>query len=402
MSKRIASMLCFFSLIVPVFVNPSGATPPAEPLAKVVSANTAFGFKLFGKIMANNLNRNVFLSPLSVAFALALAADGAAGDTREAMVRALELDGLGKEEVNRANAALRKALLEAGGEVDLTIGNSLWARKGAPLKADYVKRAQEYYGAEVRSLDFAAPKAASVLNDWVSKATRGKIPQAFKSISSDAVAILMNAVYFKGKWAEPFKKELTKDGPFYLPDGKIRTVPMMARGGRFAYLKGEKFQAVSLPYGKGRFSLLLFLPDKSSSLPEFYRHLTGASWQQWLSQFQTKMGSVTMPRFKLRFEAKLNPVLSALGMGPAFSSKADFSGIAAHLFLSQVIHQSFVEVNEEGTEAAAVTKITLATGRPPKDKDKFTLLVDRPFFFAIRDRQTWALLFLGSVADPGK
>jgi serine protease inhibitor len=359
-----------------------------------------FGFKLFGNLVRRKQDQNVFVSPASVASALAMAGDGAAGETREAMARALELGSLSKEEVNRANAALRKALLEADGEVDLTIGNSLWARKGAPLKADYIKRAQEYYGAEVRSLDFADAKAASVINDWVSKATRGKIPQAFKSISPNAAAILMNAVYFKGKWAEPFKKELTKDGPFYLPDGKIRTVPMMAKGGRFAYLKGEKFQAVSLPYGKGRFTLLLFLPDKSSSLPEFYLHLTGASWQQWLSQFQTKMGSVAMPRFKLRFEAELNPVLSALGMGPAFSSKADFSGIAANLFLSQVIHQSFVEVNEEGTEAAAVTKITAATGRPPKDR--FAMVVDRPFFFAICDRQTGALLFLGSVADPGK
>jgi serine protease inhibitor len=216
---------------------------------------------------------------------------------------------------------------------------------------------------------------------------------------------LINAIYFKGNWAKQFDRRRTRDLPFTLPDGSQKQRPLMAQSGRFDYYAGQQFQAVSLPYGAGRASMYIFLPEQRSSLRAFRRELSHKSWDAWMRHFRQTEGMLALPRFKIQYEATLNDALKALGMAIAFDGRrADFGGMFAdgkpNASIDEVKHKTFVEVNEEGTEAAAVTSIgMMRTSMMPQRS--FNMVVDRPFFCAIRDNQTGALLFMGSIVDPG-
>ncbi|MBC8234296.1 serpin family protein, partial [bacterium] len=204
------------------------------------------------------------------------------------------------------------------------------------------------------------------------------------------------AIYFKGRWKVEFDKSKTRDGVFHLPNGREKQVPMMSQSSNFPYFRGDNFEAVSLPYGEGRMSMYIFLPNSDSNLDAFLLHLNAENWENWMSQFDEVADNlmVVLPRFKLEYEVTLNDALKALGMGIAFSGRANFDGIAPGLFISEVKHKTFVEVNEEGTEAAAVTAVMLKDSIPP------LFVVDRPFFFAIRDNWTGTVLFMGLVIEP--
>lgn len=372
--------------------------------SKILSANTKFGFKLLAEVLKGDANKNVFVSPASVAMALAMTYNGAAGETQQAMAGTLELEGMNLDEVNRANAALRAKLQDADPSVQLFIANSLWARKGISFQPDFIGRNKEFYGAEVRALDFSDPGAAPTINAWVSKNTKSKITQIVDSpIDPQMILFLINAVYFKGNWTHPFEKELTKERDFTLLDGTQKKCPMMSQGGSYNYYQGEKFQAVSLPYGRRRVSMYVFLPAKESNLKEFCQNLGAENWDNWMSQFHRMEGDIVLPRFKLEYEKLLNNALKAVGMAVAFDpSRANFAAMTSEpAFISEVKHKTFVEVNEEGTEAAAVTSVGMAlAAAPSKPPERFRMVVDRPFFFAIRDNATGIILFMGAIVEP--
>ena len=211
---------------------------------------------------------------------------------------------------------------------------------------------------------------------------------------------LINAVYFKGQWQKRFEKNLTKDEPFHMLGGRQKQAPMMAQSGKYLYYRGNKFQAVSLPYGDGGASLYLFLPDEGSSFDDFMKGLSYQKWQEWMKSFNIKPGAVQLPRFKLDYENTLNDALKDLGMRVAFDSKqADFSGMRADcdLFISEVRHKAVVEVNEEGSEAAATSVVKSIQRSQPR---RFIFVADRPFLMAFRDSQTGAILFMGAVMEP--
>ncbi len=370
--------------------------------SQLVTANTRFGFNLFHQLLKQQPGQNVFISPSSVAIALAMTYNGASGETQQAMRQTLELQGLSLAALNQAHANLRASLENPDPQVKLAIANSLWANQKIPLKPEFLQRNQEFYGAKVTNLNFADPKAPSVINQWVEKNTNGKIPQIVDSVRPDDLLYLINAIYFKGDWTVAFDRRLTANQPFYLAAGKQKLHPLMSQTGDYRYLETDQFQAVSLPYGKQRrMSLYVFLPKESSNLSSFLTSLTEENWQSWMKQFRTRSGSVQMPRFKLEYNAQLKPALTALGMGVAFNpAKADFSGIsAAPARIDEVKHKTFVEVNEEGTEAAAVTSVGIRMTSAPIE-GPFTLKVDRPFFTAIRDNQTGEILFMGTIVDP--
>ncbi len=378
--------------------------PPAKIDARLVSANTRFGIKLYGEVLKQNAGKNVFISGSSVALALAMAYNGAEAETKQAMARALELQALSEGEVNQAFRDLNAALTSADPQVQLQIANSLWARKGITFKPDFIQRTKDFYGAEVAELSFDDPSAPEKINGWVKDKTKGRINKIIDQISPDAILFLINAIYFKGKWSAEFDKANTKEETFTPADGRQKKLPMMNQSGNYKYFEDKNFQAVSLPYGSKRIAMYVFLPASGSSLAAFHKSLTAENWESWMTKFQQTPGDVALPRFKMEFEAELNDALKALGMGVAFApSQANFSRMvqmANNVYINKVKHKSFVEVNEEGTEAAAVTSTEMRTTSIQVPRQRFRMVVDRPFFFAIRDNQTGAMVFMGSILDP--
>ncbi|MFP4123055.1 serpin family protein [Coleofasciculus sp.] len=368
---------------------------------KLVEANTKFGFKLFSEILQQDSDKNVFISPTSVAIALAMTYNGARGETQAAMANALELQGMSLSEVNQANEALKTTLENADSDIQLSIANSLWARQGISFKPDFLQRNQQLYDAQITDLDFANPESLRIINNWVNENTNGKIPQIISEIQPDDILFLINAIYFKGNWTEQFDKDKTVDRPFYLADGTQKEHPMMSQSGEYQYYEDDTVQAISLPYGEGRLSFYVFLPRENASLDTFEQQLTPENWQQWMNQFGKRDGSIVLPRFKLEYEIQLNKALKALGMDVAFDDRADFSNMTEEdVLINQVKHKTFVEVNEEGTEAAAATSIGMVLTSAAIPQTPFEMVVDRPFFCAIRDNQTGTILFMGSIREP--
>jgi serine protease inhibitor len=370
---------------------------------KIAEANNQFGFDLFKQLEGQDKGKNIFFSPLSVAFALAMTYNGAAGVTKEEMQRVLKLNGMTDDQINEESAGLMKSLRQSDPQVQLAIANSLWARKGVEFKEEFLARNRKYFDAEIASLDFADPQTKTTINNWVSKNTQGKIPSIIDQIDSQMVLYLINAIYFKGLWTRKFDKAQTKNEPFYLLSGSQKQMPMMAQSGEYRYYRGDKFQAISLPYGKGGTSLYLFLPDKGSSLDDLLNTFSHDTCAQWLKGFRNTPGDVKIPRFKMDYEQTLNPMLMALGMKTAFSiNHADFSGMRdkRDVYISEVKHKAIVEVNEEGTEAAAVTSVGVRTTSLKVPQERFRFIADHPFLMIIRDETAGANLFMGTVVDP--
>ncbi len=367
---------------------------------RLVAANNRFGFELFNQLQLKDRGKNIFYSPLSVALALSMAYNGADGETREAMRRTLKTEGLSLDEINQASAALINALRSSDPKVELAIANSLWTRRDMKFREDFLERNRQFFGAEVASLDFGAPGTLSIINNWVSRNTKRKIPAIIDRINPDEVMFLINAVYFKGQWENKFKKALTRNEPFYPLSGPQKEVAMMAQSGDYQYYRGDKFRALRLFYGAKSASLDLFLPNKDSSIDDLLKELNFEQCRQWMGSFYEALGDIRIPRFKMSYETSLNDPLKALGTGVAFErGKADFSGMRDQndLYISEVLHKAVVEVNEEGTEAAAATSVGMAqaSARIP-----FTFIADHPFVMMIRDQRTDAILFMGVVVDP--
>jgi serine protease inhibitor len=369
--------------------------------ARLVDANTKFGFKLFNEILKQDSKKNVFVSPSSVAIALSMTYNGASASTQQEMAKALELQGLNLQDVNQANNTLKASLENADPAIQLAIANSLWAKQGFTFKPEFIQRNQQFYNAKVTELDFAKPDSTKIINNWVKENTKGKIEQIVDQLKPDDVLFLINAIYFKGNWTKKFDKQETTNRPFYLADGSQKQHPMMSQSGKYRYYENDSFQAVSLPYGKGRLSLYVFLPRQNSNLEAFQQQLSNESWQQWMSQFSMRNGSIQLPRFKFDYDVELNNALKALGMETAFTDKANFTNMTPNpVAISKVKHKTFVEVNEEGTEAAAVTSVGIVATSARIQDEPFQMNVDRPFFCAIRDNQTGTILFMGSIKEP--
>ncbi|MDZ4131967.1 MAG: serpin family protein [Dethiobacteria bacterium] len=402
----LTAMILCFALIgggCNLFGSEGLAAPVEELDEQLVDANNGFGLKMFYELAGAEPEKNIFISPASIITALAMTYNGADGETREAMEKTLMFEGMSMEEVNEAFADLLTILQNPDPKVELAVANSLWAREGIAFNENFLKRNEDYFGAEVAELDFNDAGAADTINDWVKEKTRNKIDGIIDPpINPETVLFLINAIYFKGEWSDPFDPELTRDLAFNLPDGSQKDLPVMFKYDDFRYLETEEFQALSLPYGKNeRVSMYVFLPAANSSLEELYREMNVVNWKKWIASFGSMEGEIGLPRFKFEYEASLNDALNALGMGIAFDgSAADFSGMhpmPPRLVISEVKHKTFVEVNEEGTEAAAVTSIEVGVTAMP---ETFSMIVDRPFFFAIADDMTGTILFMGSVTNP--
>lgn len=372
-----------------------------NPDTRLVTANTKFGFKLFSAVLKQDISKNVFVSPSSIAFALAMTYNGASGSTQEAMAKTLELQGMSLDAINSSNAALKTLLENSDQKVQLNVANSLWASLDTRFQPEFLQKNQDFYTARVTNLNFRDADAPRVINQWVQENTRGKINKIVEKIDPDQVLFLINAIYFKGIWTNEFDKKQTANYQFKLTSSQQKQYPMMSQTGKYRYYENELFQAINIPYGRdGKISFYIFLP-KQNSLNAFYENLNTENWEKWMTQFSKQEGFIRLPRFKIDYDVTLNQALTALGMGEAFSNGANFSGMGKNLKISEVKQKTFVEVNEEGTEAAAATSVGIMTlsARMP-DQDPFRMIVDHPFFCAIRDNQTGSILFMGSIVDP--
>ncbi len=328
--------------------------------------------------------------------ALAMAYNAAGGETQQAMAEILEFQGISLQEVNQANAALIAMLEHLDPNIQVNSANSFWVKKGITLKPDFIIRNKDFYSAEVKNLEFDDPRASDVINAWVRERTQEKIGNIVEQIERETLLFILNAVYFKGSWTVEFNRQQTRDREFTLSDGRKKQVPMMmSQSKRYMYYWGDGFEAVSLPYGSERVSMYIFLSDRDSSLEEFYKLLNRENWEDWMSQFHREEVLIILPRFKVEYDITLNDALKTLGMGIAFSPGANFEGMCSEpLFIDEVRHKTFVEVNEKGTEAAAATVVEM------KKNGTTRVIVDRPFFCAIKDNESGVVLFMGSIVDP--
>ncbi len=380
--------------------DPKLAGDPVDP--RLVEANTRFAMNLFGELAGADSGRNVFISPASVSIALTMTYNGADGATKAAMADVLGLSDMELAEANDANLVLLSNLAYGDEKVRLDIANSLWARQDIRFDDGFMSRNREFYGAEVASLDFADPASLGTINGWVEDHTNGKIKDILDAIPADAILYLINAIYFKGTWTYEFDPSDTRDEPFTLADGSTKSVPMMKQSGTFRYMERDGLQAVRLPYGdEGRLAMYVFLPDHGGSIDGFAGSLDTERWEGLVDVLQQMEGDVSLPRFKMEYKKELKDPLIALGMGPAFGG--GFGNMfppdeQADAFISRVIHQTFLDVNEEGTEAAAATVVEMRYTSVPQ---RFSFIADRPFFLAIVDDVSGTILFMGIVHDPG-
>lgn len=368
----------------------------------LAESSNKFAFKLFREINSEENDKSLFISPLSVSYALGMAYNGAAGDTREAIQSTLELSGLTLEEVNSSYKSLTEFLTGLDPEVAFLIANSIWYRLGFEVKDEFINLNKTYFAAEVAGLDFNDPEAAGTINAWVSENTRDKIDKIVESpIDPYTMLFLINAVYFKGTWTYEFDKELTTDAPFFLIDGSTAPCRMMHQKSEFSYFANDDVQMITLPYGSERFSMAILLPAQEININDFAADLDEESWNSWLGSLSEHEVNLSMPKFKLEYEMSLNSVLATLGMEIAFAPfQADFTNIneTPGLYISKVKHKSFVEVNEEGTEAAAVTSIEIGIVSVPPNE--IFMRINRPFLFVIYENQANTILFMGKILQP--
>jgi serine protease inhibitor len=402
-------------LILPAGCSDGGPTgPPGEisglPRALsleetlLVEAGNDFTFRFLREVHEADPGANLFLAPLSASMALGMTLNGAAGNTFDEMRETLGFGTLTLEEINQGYRDLLGLLVSLDARVEMAVGNSIWYREGYPVRSDFLSRVEEFFDALVREMNFADPGAARAINRWVNDETRGKIREIVESpIDAATVMFLINATYFKGKWTHRFDKGKTANAPFFPPAGGQVTVPLMEITDTLSYAETGTYQAVDLPYGGGAFSLTVVLPKSGTSIPDLVATLDPESWSGLVGGLNKREGTVYLPRFRMEWEKVLNETLQKMGMVDAFiPGAADFSGLSemaqqAGLYVSKVKQKSYVDVNEEGTEAAGVTVVEIREISAP---ERFAFRADRPFLFVLRERFSETILFAGVFSTP--
>jgi serine protease inhibitor len=395
--RRTRSLMAFCFLLGAISHS---ATPLADH--SLAAADNAFGFKLIKQLAEDHPATNISISSYSAATVLHMVASGAAGKTKTEMQQVLATTGLSFADVNVANRGIAQSLTSANTPVILTVANAIWYRPHTPINPSFISTNKQFYGATVEALNFSDPHAVEIINAWASEKTQGKIKRiADGMIDPESTRLfLADAIYFKGKWSKPFAVKDTKDRSFHLHAGGEKRIPMMLESARLQYREGPGYQAVRLPYSGDNLAMYVFLPASGSSPENVLGALSGDTWQEIKHGFRFNEGTLVLPKFKVEYSVALKGPLQSLGMKAAFGSSANFSGIAPRLLISAAQQKTFVEVNEEGTEAAAVTGMEVqATSVMPRS-EPFEMIVDRPFVFLIEDKQTEVILFMGTVFDP--
>ena len=380
--------------------NPELIFVDSRKAADLIEADTKFGLDLFRQVLIMpEVPENVMISPLSVAMALGMTYNGAAGETKTAFEETLRLNGFTRDEINNIHKTLLLYLLEADPKVVLEIANSIWYSQDFEVLKSFIDTNRLYYQAEVKDLNFSAPGAKDIINNWVALKTHDKIKDILDVIPPDAVMYLINAIYFNGMWTYKFDAKDTYNSAFTKEDQSTAQIDYMKMEGDTYYLNNDLFSAVELSYGNKKFSMCFILPHEDKVIADVLNLLTLENYSSWMTELTEKTVEVNIPKFKFGFKELLNNPLMDMGLDVAFSGMADFTGInpEGDLFISRVIHQSFVDVNELGTEAAAATVVEISRTSIPLVT---VFKADRPFLFVIREKSSNAILFMGKVGLP--
>jgi serpin B len=351
---------------------------------------------------------NIILSPMSLNMALAMLLNGANGETGQSIQQIMGAGDYSPAEVNGYFKKLRETFAKTDPSTQLALANSIWYRLNLQVKPDFINTNYAWYNAEIKEIDFTNSQTPAIINQWCSNHTNGLIKEMIKSIPENAVMYLLNALYFKGKWADGcgFNQSETKDDVFTKEDDSELTVKMMRQNNILGYYKDDYLSLTSLSYGNQAFNMVFVLPNSGVSFDNLAAQLKQEDyWKQCLTSMTAYDVDLYIPRFKINYEIRMNDALKQLGMEIAFSGNADFSGISdTPSCISEVKQKAFIEVNEVGTEAAVVTQVgmDLAAAGPPPEPEKVTFRADRPFLFAIQENSTGVLLFLGKIGNPNE
>ncbi len=388
-----------------------GSVEPAKPIvlptrsAEKVAADNTFAFDFFRQTLATAPEKdkvNAFVSPLSLTMALGMVYNGTSPDAGAEMAAALGVPDFTSEEINTHYRTLVEALLKADPKTALSIANSIWTRDGYPVKPTFYELNRTYYDAEVRERDFSKQSTVDEINGWCDEKTRGKIDKIIDAIGGDVVMYLINAVYFKGQWKYEFDKKETREENFNLADGSTKKAKMMAQTATLPYYLNEAVQCVELPYGNGAFGMVVMMPaSHEAPLDDLVASLDAAAYNDITAGLYEREVTVKLPRFKQECEFGLNNAVANLGIRRIFAP-GNLGGIAddPNLAVSAIKQKTFVEVNEEGTEAAAVTIVGVLTTSAPSNPLPIPFYADRPFLYLIRERSTGAILFMGRMDNP--
>jgi serine protease inhibitor len=401
-----------FSLIVSLILLSCLKEPveilPTDPVqinltsdqVSLIGSENSFAFDIFTKAIEDSQDsQNLMISPLSISSALSMSMNGANGPTRDALLEALRISGITPSIINDSYKNLTKALLSVDKRVSISIANSVWTENNFVVKKPFINILTEFYDAESESFDVNDPSATRKINNWIEGKTNGLIKNMVDKLDNNTVMLLINAIYFKGKWKSHFDKANTVQGSFYKPDGLTAQVPMMKQTSDFQIYDGDGFTLAEFPYGQGNFVMDIILPDDNAGINGILPLLNNNNYITWLDRMGERKTDLTFPRFKYGFKKELSDILTSMGMGIAFTDNADFSNISdIDLKISFVLHQAFIDTNEEGTEAAAATIvgfIASSSGIGP-----FVLNIDHSFIYIIRETTTNSILFMGRVSDP--
>ncbi len=375
----------------PEWVNEASVDPA------ITKANRQFAFDLMRLTYGEAEDESLVLSPLSISTALTMTYNGAAGQTLAEMERGLRYKDLARDAVKESYTHLLPHLEWADEEVALSLSNSIWYREGEVINPDFLETTESVFDAEVAAIDFSDPGSANTINGWISESTEGKIEKMIDGPIGDRVVMyLINAVYFNGEWTDPFDENQTYPTDFHRADGSTNQVDMMRATGAYAFAKEEDLSAVRIPYGVGTMAMYVVMLGEDNTLDELVEGLDEATYRSWRETVDRK-GTLDLhlPRFEIRYgTTSIKPHLIEMGMRLPFSEGADFSGIRDQLMISDVLHQAVIEVNEEGSEAAAATVVEMAESAAPAEPQQ--IVFDRPFLFMIVEEETDTILFLGT------
>lgn len=386
--------------------NPTGELPRELTTSEkmLIQADQSFSYDIFRRTVAFDSNKeNVFISPLSISMAMAMTLNGAEGQTFEDMRNAMSLKGMELEEINRAFQSLMKLLVTVDPKVTLKVANSVWYREDFPVKEEFLERINDFYDGTADDLNFNDPASVDIINNWVNKNTDGLIDQIITHIPDDMVMYLMNALYFKGDWLNQFETDDTRKADFVLETGETVDVDMMHQKGLFATHISDEVHLIELPYGDSLYSMSVLMPsDINTPIDQFAKEkLSFEKLSEWRSELVVDYNgvSINFPKFELDYEIEYNDILKAMGMEIAFNAtEADFNGITDRsvmkIYIDEVKHKTFIRVDEEGTEAAAVTSV----GIVESVSQQFN--INRPFVFIIHELETGTNLFMGKVKNP--
>lgn len=373
------------------------------PDNRIVTAVNSFAFDIFHELCAEDTTNNIFISPFSISYALGMTYNGAVDETKQEMHEVLRYGDMDIDAINQAYMKLMDYILNLDPKVKMIIANSIWTRLGFPIKEEFLNLNHDVFNAEVQNLNFDSPEAARIINDWVAKNTENKITRIVPDqIDPSMIMYLINAIYFKADWRYSFEERQTREEFFYLKDSTPYKWKMMNQRTDFPAIETDIYEAVSLPYGDGKFSMLVVKPKDSIGINQFISGFHTDNWEQ-SRYLPPREVILKMPRYKMRYAKSLNNNLMNMGMKYAFiDTAAQFDKMSdSQLHIDQVLHKSFVQVDEEGTEAAAVTSVSMGgiecvSVRP----SPLVIKIDRPFIFAIYENRTGAILFMGRIMKP--